>query len=85
MKTTLDLPTDLYRQAKIKAATEGRKVRDLVTEGLVVVLRGGAATERAKATPVTAFDAMRDACGCAASGVSDLATNPKHLEKLGRA
>lgn len=83
MKTTLDIPTDLYRQAKIKAATEGRKIRDLVTEGLVVVLRSGNVLE-ASAPPATAFKAMRDACGCAASGVSDLATNPKHMEGFGR-
>ena len=84
MKTTLDIPTDLYRQAKIKAATEGRKVRELVTEGLVAVLRGEKAAPAA-ARPATAFDAMRDACGCAASGVADLATNRKHMEGFGRA
>ena len=83
MKTTLDIPPDLYRQAKIKAATEGRKIRDLVTEGLVVVLRGGKTPKKA-APPTTAFEAMRDACGCAASGVSDLATHPRHMEGFGR-
>ena len=34
MKTTLEIPDDLFRQAKAKAAMEGRKLKDLVTEGL---------------------------------------------------
>lgn len=84
MKTTLEIPSDIYRQAKIRAATEGRKIRDLVTEGLVVVLHQTTAMEAAK-SPASAFDAMRGACGCAASGVSDLATNPKHMKGFGRA
>jgi len=84
MKTTLDIPPEIYRQAKIKAATEGRKIRDLVTEGLVIVLHQ-ATVSGASGSPASAFDAMRSACGCAASGVSDLATNPKHLKAFGRA
>lgn len=34
VKTTLDIPDDLFREAKAKAALEGRKLKDLVTEGL---------------------------------------------------
>ena len=83
MKATVDIPTDLYRQAKIKAATDGRKVKDLVAEGLALILGGVRPAHRA-APPASAFDAMRDACGCAASGVSDLATNPKHMGSFGR-
>jgi hypothetical protein len=41
MKTTLDIPTDIYRQAKVKAAMEGRKLKDLIAEGLSAVLREG--------------------------------------------
>lgn len=40
MKTTLDIPDDLFRQIKIKAATDGRKLKDIVTEGLELVLAG---------------------------------------------
>ncbi len=32
MKTTLDLPDDLYRQVKAKAAMEGRAVREVTVE-----------------------------------------------------
>jgi hypothetical protein len=39
MKTTLEIPNDLFRAAKSKAALDGRKLRDLVTEGLSIVLQ----------------------------------------------
>ncbi len=32
MKTTIDLPDDLYRQVKAKAAIEGRAVREVTVE-----------------------------------------------------
>ncbi len=38
MKTTLEIPDELYRQAKIRAAHENRKIKDLVSEGLRLVL-----------------------------------------------
>lgn len=38
MKTTLEIPDDLYRKAKVKAARENRKMKDLVSEGLRHVL-----------------------------------------------
>ena len=38
MRTTVDIPDDLYRQAKSEAALRGRRVRDLVEEGLRRVL-----------------------------------------------
>ncbi len=38
MKTTLEIPDELYRQAKMQAAHENRKMKDLVTEGLRLVL-----------------------------------------------
>lgn len=37
MKMTLDLPVDLVREMKLRAAHEGRKLRDVATE---VVRRG---------------------------------------------
>ena len=32
MRTTIDLPDELFRQVKARAALEGRKLKDLVTE-----------------------------------------------------
>jgi hypothetical protein len=40
LKTTLDIPNDLYRQAKAQAALENRKMKDLVAQGLRLVLSG---------------------------------------------
>jgi len=37
MKTTLDLPVDLVREMKLRAAREGRKLKDVAAE---VVRRG---------------------------------------------
>ena len=34
MKTTLEIPDDLFREAKAKAALEGRKLKDLVADAL---------------------------------------------------
>ncbi|MBI5397631.1 MAG: hypothetical protein HZA91_20225 [Verrucomicrobia bacterium] len=39
MKTTLEIPDDLFREAKAKAATEGRKLKDLVADALRAVVR----------------------------------------------
>jgi hypothetical protein len=43
MKTTLDIPDELFRQAKAKAALRGAKLKDLVADGLRLVLAGGVA------------------------------------------
>ena len=49
MRTTIELPDDLVRQAEACATREGRNLRDLVAEGLRRVL--GLETPRAEATP----------------------------------
>ena len=82
MKTTLEIPTPLYRQAKAKAALEGRKLKDLVAEGLTLVLRSGPPLQ-AKEEP-SAYTVMKDIRGCLDSGLSDLASNPKHMKNFGR-
>jgi hypothetical protein len=39
MKTTLEIDDDLYREAKVHASLTGRKMKDLVSEGLRLALR----------------------------------------------
>ena len=39
MKATIEIDDELYRQVKAAAAIRGRKVKDLVAEGLHSVLR----------------------------------------------
>jgi hypothetical protein len=80
MKTTIEVPDELYRKAKAEAALRGRKLKDLVEEGLRLVLRQDA---KSTAQPSLA-ELMKPACGIVDSGVSDLASNPKHLEGFGR-
>lgn len=43
MKTTLDIPDDLFREVKARAALKGIKLKDLVAEGLRLVLAAEAA------------------------------------------
>jgi hypothetical protein len=38
MKTTLEIPDELYRQAQRQAAHENRKLKDLVSDGLRLLL-----------------------------------------------
>jgi hypothetical protein len=80
MKTTVDLPDSLYRQAKAEAALRGRKLKDLVEEGLRLVLKSPPATPR---RPDLA-GLMQHALGVVESGVPDLGSNADHLDGFGR-
>lgn len=46
MRTTLDLPDELFRQVKAKAAIEGAKLKDLLTRYVENGLRQPAAQSR---------------------------------------
>lgn len=50
MRTTLDLPDDLMKRAKIAAVKRGCTLRDLVAEGLQRLLADQAAPERKRMT-----------------------------------
>jgi len=39
MRTTVDLPDALFRQAKARAALQGRALKDVVAEGLELLLQ----------------------------------------------
>src|SRR5271169_3635521 len=80
MKTTVEVSDDLYRRAKSEAALRGRKLKDLVEEGLRLVL------ERPHATPSphSLAGLMKNAAGMVVSGSADLASNPEHLTGLSR-
>jgi hypothetical protein len=80
MKTTVEVPDELYRRAKAEAGLSGRKLKDLVEEGLRRVLDASAAT---KPTPTLAT-LMKGARGVVDSGLPDLGSNPKHLRGFGR-
>ena len=46
MKTTLDIPDELFREVKAKAALEGRKLKDVVAESLRATLAGVASPSK---------------------------------------
>jgi hypothetical protein len=79
MKTTIEMPDDLYRAAKAEAALRGRKLKDLIEEGLRLVL----ASSRQHPRPTLA-QLMKSGCGIIDSGIPDLGSNPKHLANFGR-
>ncbi len=80
MKTTVEVPDDLYRKAKAMAALHGRKLKDLVEEGLRLVLEAPRKTRRQR----DLAELMKRARGVVDSGVPDLASNPRHLAGFGR-
>ena len=82
MKTTVDLPEDLLRRAKSSAALQGRKLRELVQEGLERVLNESAPPTGLVPGP-SAFDLMQDGFGIVSTGIGDLSSNPRHLESFG--
>jgi hypothetical protein len=80
MKTTVELPDELYRRAKALAALDGRKLKDLIEEGLRLVVEGTG--KRGRRRKLAAL--MEPARGVIVSGVDDLASNPRHLAEFGR-
>ncbi len=88
MRTTLDIPDDLFRRLKARAALEGLKLKDLLERYVAWGLRQSAVpppeAEGAARPFVSAFDLLKDGFGIVDSGVTDLATNPKHMSGFGR-
>ena len=80
MKTTIELPDELYRRAKAAAALRGRKLEDLVEEGLRIVVEGPPKARRRRSLA----ELMQGARGVIDSGVPDLASNPRHMAGFGR-
>jgi predicted component of type VI protein secretion system len=79
MKTTVEVSDDLYRRAKSEAALRGRKLKDLVEEGLRLVLEA-----RRPSHHHSLAELMERARGTVNSGLPDLASNPEHLKTFGR-
>jgi hypothetical protein len=91
MRTTIDLPDDLFRRAKSEAALRGRKLKDLVEEGLRAVVDktppdgdSGSKEARSKPRKITAHDLLKDLIFEGADGPADLSTNPKYFDDFGR-
>ena len=79
MKITVEISDELFRRAKAEAALRGRKLKDLVEEGLRLVLG-----PRQDARRPSFAGLMKGARGAVDSRIPDLASNPKHLAGFGR-
>jgi hypothetical protein len=81
MRTTVDIPDDLYRRAKAEAALRGRKLKELVEEAL----HKPEPDEAEKPADQLSFhDLMKDCCGIVSDAPTDYATNPEYMEGFGR-
>lgn len=79
---TIELPDDLA--ARLAAASEQAHVppEQLVRAALEKALPAPAPDFPADGP--SAYDLMKDGFGCVSTGLGDLSTNPKHMERYGR-
>jgi hypothetical protein len=83
MRTTIDLPDELLRRAKSEAALRGKKLKDLVEEGLRLVVAAAPELAAPKPKP-SAHDLLSEWCGMIKDGPPDLATNKKYFDDFGK-
>ena len=91
MRTTVDIPDKLFRRAKSEAALRGRKLKDLVEEGLRLVIEKEKLPATSKKKPVpkprpgSLHEKMQKFCGIFdGDAPSDLSTNKKYFDDFGR-
>lgn len=81
MKTmTLKLSDEVAARLEKRAQRLGVSKSKIVRESIERALREQPTVEEEP----SAYEVMKDGCGCVNSGVPDLATHPKHLEGFGR-
>jgi len=84
MRTTIDLPDELLRRAKSEAALRGRKLKDLVEEGLRAVLAAPGGESAPPPKKPSMHDLARDLIFEGVESPRDLSTNPKYFDDFGR-
>ena len=91
MRTTVDIPDELFRRAKSEAALQGRKLKDLVADGLRLVLKKEESVAIAekkqpvKPRPGSLHEKMQKFCGIFdGDAPTDLSTNKKYFDDFGR-
>jgi hypothetical protein len=80
VKITIKLPDELVRRAKVEAKLRKRKFKDLVDEGLALVLHGPSS----EIGRTRLGELMSPACGIVDSGLPDLASSARHLKGFGQ-
>jgi hypothetical protein len=76
---TCKIPEHLDRRLEKAASERGLPKSTIVRKALETELGSVELDD-----PPSLYERMRDGLGCVASGIGDLATNPKHLEGYGR-
>ena len=85
MKTTIDLPEDLYHQLEAEATHRGIPTDALIAEHLQLSLeRSSLIPPRPLPEGKSFLDVMQDCCGIGQEMPSDYATNPRYMEDLGK-
>jgi hypothetical protein len=79
MKIAIELPDDLYRRAEAEAALRGCKLDRLIEQATIGRRKCPRGSSASKSCGV-----MKKARGIVESDVSDLGSNPDHLENFGR-
>ena len=79
---TIELPDDLAARLAAASAQAHLPPAQLVRDALEKLLPASAPDASADAP--TLHERMKDFIGCIDSGVTDLATNPKHMEGFGQ-
>lgn len=80
MKTTIEIPDELYRRVKAKSALQGRAIREVTVE---LYQRWLEQDETRANVPVSAYEKLKDGRGIIRLGTGDLSTNPDHMEGFG--
>jgi hypothetical protein len=86
MKTTLELPDQLFHAAKTRAAAQKRKLKDLVSDGLRAILEFPAAATNKEEDVRTVLNALDDILRCPPlppGRVADLQSNVRRLRAGG--
>lgn len=51
MRTTVDIPDQIYREMKIRAASEGTTIKEIILDGVAVRLRSGPIPSKLEGRP----------------------------------
>jgi hypothetical protein len=84
MRTTVDLPDELFRRAKAEAALRGQKLKDLIEEALRLALSAPPPSDVPPKKKPSMHDLAKHLIFEGVDSPADLSTNSKYFEDFGR-